>query len=203
MSHRCKVSSLSAVAALLFTFACADDGAGDSTGAAVTATGSDTGEPPASTGEDPPPTSSTGPTASTGSTSDAPTTTSDDPNTTGATTTDATTGDDLCASSVLTWENFGEPFALSWCTGCHHSALPTAERAGAPCGVNLDTHAGASQSAARVHVRAIDWSLTPGLTPMPPAAIVPEEELALLREWLDCGAPGPETGMQAPMCPDP
>ena len=188
MSHRFKVSSLSLF--VLITVGCADDGAhADSTGGSTTSTV--TGEAPTSgtsTGE--PPATSTGEPGSGGSDSGEPAP-------------DLGGGEDPCADSVLTWENFGEPFALSWCTGCHHAALPTAERAGAPCGVNLDSHAGASQFAARLHVRVIDWSLTPGLTPMPPAAIVPEAELALLREWLDCGAPGPQTGEPAPSCPDP
>ena len=117
-----------------------------------------------------------------------------------------TTGDsgaDACADSVLTWENFGEPFMLSWCTGCHHSALPSAERACAPCVVNFDQHAGVHPFAAYIELRVLDWAEHEGTKPMPPAAIVPDDERALLREYLQCGAPGPEVGQTGPSCPDP
>lgn len=114
----------------------------------------------------------------------------------------SSTGVDACAESVLSWENFGEPFVLTWCTGCHHSQLPTAERACAPCGVNLDTHAGASTWAPIIGLRVLDYEAH-GLSPMPPAATIPEDDLLLLREWLDCGARGPETGQMGLQCPDP
>ena len=39
--------------------------------------------------------------------------------------------------------------------------------------------------------------------PMPPAALIPEAELALLQEWIECGAKGPETGQPTLCCPDP
>ena len=114
-----------------------------------------------------------------------------------------TTGEDACASSVLTWENFGEPFMLGWCTGCHHSALPVDQRACAPCSVNFDQHAGAYIQAPNIALRVLDWAEHEKVTPMPPAAIVPDDQRALLREYLDCGAPGPEMGQAAPVCPDP
>ncbi len=135
---------------------------------------------------------------------------SDGPVTTGTSTTTApTTGGsgettaDACADSVLTWENFGEPFMLSWCTGCHHSALPSEQRACAPCNVNFDHHAGVHPLAAYIELRVIDWAAQEGVKPMPPAAIVPDDQLALLREYLECGAPGPEVGGVSPSCPDP
>jgi len=119
------------------------------------------------------------------------------------TTTDATTGAGVCGDNTLTWDNFGQAFMLSWCTGCHNSQLPTAQRAGAPCGINFDSHAGTLPFAASIKVRAVDWQMYEGVKPMPPAAIVPDEELALLQEWIDCGAPGPDEGVAAPKCPDP
>ena len=97
-------------------------------------------------------------------------------------------GAGVCGDNTLTWDNFGQAFMLSWCTGCHNSQLPTAQRAGAPCGINFDSHAGTLPFAASIKVRAVDWQMYEGVTPMPPAAIVPDDELALLRElvaWRD------------------
>lgn len=199
MSRRCKVSSLSAALAAILLTACGDDGAGSTAGQAESTSGA-TGEV-VTTGE----VITTGEVVTTGDGSSGDVVTTGEPPDDGSTG-DDTTGDpgsEACADSVLTWENFGEPFALSWCTGCHHSALPTADRAGAPCGINFDTHAGASLFAQNIHVRVLDWSTLENVTPMPPAAIVPDDELALLREWLDCGAPGPETGQAGLSCPDP
>lgn len=144
--------------------------------------------------------------ADTGSSSDATPTSGSTPET-GATSDTgageaASTGVDACADSVVTWDNFGESFVLTWCTGCHHSALPSADRACAPCAVNFDTHAGVSQRSGLVGIRVLDHA-TFDVPPMPPAAEIPEQSLALLREWIECGAPGPETGQQGPVCPDP
>jgi hypothetical protein len=120
-----------------------------------------------------------------------------------AATTDATDGStgtavDACAENILTWENFGEPFMLTWCTGCHHSSIPTAERANAPCGVNLDSHGDVLFWQQRILDRAVVMKPTP----MPPAAIIPEDDLALLKQYIECGAPGPDAA-QMSMCPDP
>jgi hypothetical protein len=192
MSHRSPASSLELLLCAALLAACGEDGdsSDDSTAAAgstsaATTTGGSTTEP--TTGEPPPGTTTDG------ATTDLATTT--DPS--------STTGDGVCGDNMLTWDNFGEAFMLSWCTGCHNSALPTAQRAGAPCGINFDSHAGALPFAANIEVRAIDWQMYEGATPMPPAAIVPDDELALLREWIDCGAPGPGAELPAPTCPDP
>jgi len=114
----------------------------------------------------------------------------------------SSTGGDPCADSTLTWENFGQAFTATWCTECHHSSLLKAERSCSPCSVNLDQHAGVSQFATLIKFRALDYEMF-GSKPMPPVTVVPEEELALLREYLDCGAKGPETGQPGPICPDP
>jgi hypothetical protein len=189
MSRPCKVSSLSL--ALLLVACPGDDGGASTTDEAATTSGAAASTGAASTG--------------TGAVTTGDITTGDD--TTGAGTTgttgEDTTGTNPCDASVLTWENFGEPFMLTWCTGCHHSALPTAQRAGAPCSANFDTHAGVRERAPVIALRALDWMTLEGVAPMPPAALVPEDELALLREYLGCGAPGPEPDAAGPLCPDP
>jgi hypothetical protein len=196
MSRPFKASSLSL--ALLLSACPGDDGGASTTddaattsGAAASTGGTSTGAGPVTTGD-----GTTGD-ITTGADTTAAETTS--PGSTG----DDTTGSNACDASVLTWENFGEPFMLTWCTGCHHSALPTAQRAGAPCAANFDTHAGVHERAPVIALRAIDYMTLEGVAPMPPAALVPEEELALLREYLDCGAPGPEPDAAGPACPDP
>ncbi len=196
MPHRSPASSLPEwlVCAVLLA-GCGDDSDATSTDASTDAT---TGAP-ASTTTNEPGTTTTEPGTTTAQAATTTAATSD-PTTT---TTDATTGAGVCGDNTLTWDNFGQAFMLSWCTGCHNSQLPTAQRAGAPCGINFDSHAGTLPFAASIKVRAVDWQMYEGVTPMPPAAIVPDDELALLREWIDCGAPGPDEGVAAPKCPDP
>jgi hypothetical protein len=180
--------------ALVLALACGDAGGGstDAGSEPATSAGSTAADDPTGAG-----TTAAADTTAADGTTDAADTGVDG---TGTTATDST-GADPCATSVLEWDNFGRPFMLDWCTGCHHSALPTADRAGAPCSVNFDTHAGASQLASRIRARALD--VAPDGDPMPPAALVPAEDLELLRAWLDCGAPGPQTGEIGPSCPDP
>ena len=87
-----------------------------------------------------------------------------------------------CTTSPLTYDNFGEPFVLDWCRGCHSSALPAGMRQLAPLDVNFDT---------RDDVR--DWSprilAVAGTSRiMPPAGGPSDHERELLVEWLACGA---------------
>ncbi len=197
MPHRSPASSLPEwlVCAVLLA-ACGDDSGDDSSNTTTTAAATTTGSPAGTTTDAPGTTA--GP-----ATSDPTTTTDATTSEPMTTTTDATTGAGVCGDNTLTWDNFGQAFMLSWCTGCHNSQLPTAQRAGAPCGINFDSHAGTLPFAASIKVRAVDWQMYEGVKPMPPAAIVPDEELALLQEWIDCGAPGPDEGVAAPKCPDP
>lgn len=194
MSHRSKASSLPERLLLVALLAACGDSDSDSTTDATTSSTTATTETPTTTA------ATTEATTTVTGTSPESTT---NPDTTTATSNGGSTGDGVTCDNMLTWENFGEPFMLSWCTGCHNSALPTAERAGAPCAINFDAHAGVVPFAASIEVRAIDWQMYEGTTPMPPATIVPDDELALLREWIDCGAPGPGTGQTPPKCPDP
>ena len=86
--------------------------------------------------------------------------------------------------SVLTWENFGQPFIANWCTACHASAVPEDNRVGAPATVNFDDLDGVREHAERIWARSGDDNNT-----MPPAGVPPALERAQLGEWLACGAP--------------
>lgn len=86
--------------------------------------------------------------------------------------------------SILTSEDFGAPFMLTYCTGCHHGSLKEGERAGAPVGVDFDTLAKVRAQADRIWARSGDQNAT-----MPPVGPPPADARARLGEWLACGAP--------------
>lgn len=86
--------------------------------------------------------------------------------------------------SDLTWENFGGPFVLTYCTGCHHSELPADVRQNAPYAINLESVELVRQNADRMWARAADQNAT-----MPPAGAPGADEREWLGEWLACGAP--------------
>jgi uncharacterized membrane protein len=86
--------------------------------------------------------------------------------------------------SALSSENFGAPFMLTHCTGCHHSSLPASERAGAPLAIDFETIDLVRTHAPRIWARAADHNAT-----MPPLGGPPLEERTRLGEWLACGAP--------------
>ncbi len=88
--------------------------------------------------------------------------------------------------SQETWETIGQPFTLTYCTGCHAAALTGDARRGAPEGVDLDTLADAQSWAARLRTRVIEER------DMPPGGGPTAEEYERLAAWLDCGAPGAE-----------
>ena len=90
---------------------------------------------------------------------------------------------DRCETSYLTYGNFGEPFALDWCRGCHSSDVPMGMRQKAPIDVNCDTHEDIMTWRERIESRATGDEPT-----MPPAGGPGEAERALLGEWLACGA---------------
>lgn len=111
--------------------------------------------------------------------------------------TDASSGDDTAGGdwaslqkrpcpegSFLTFENFGAIHMLNYCTGCHASGLPADQRQGAPIGIDFDGLDDVRRHAERIWARAGDANGT-----MPPAGAAPDEERALLGEWLSCGAP--------------
>ena len=86
--------------------------------------------------------------------------------------------------SFLTFENFGAIHLLNYCTGCHSSGLPADQRQGAPIEINFDDIEDVRAHASRIWARAGDGNVT-----MPPAGGAPQDERALLGEWLACGAP--------------
>lgn len=86
--------------------------------------------------------------------------------------------------SFLTYENFGGPFMLSYCTTCHASMLPADMRQGSPIEVNFDDIEDIRDQADRIWIRAADQNQT-----MPPVGPPSDEERARLGEWLACGAP--------------
>ena len=85
--------------------------------------------------------------------------------------------------SILTYENFGGPFMLSYCTGCHHSRLPADMRQMAPIDVNFDDIDDVRAWADRIWIRSADQNAS-----MPPVG--PPDDVARMRlgEWLACGA---------------
>jgi uncharacterized membrane protein len=86
--------------------------------------------------------------------------------------------------SFLTYESFGRGFMQNWCTGCHGAGLPEGMRQGAPVGIDFDTIEAVRAWDDRIWARAGDQNDT-----MPPVGGPPDEERALLGEWLACGAP--------------
>ncbi|NCG17573.1 MAG: hypothetical protein GWP91_00970, partial [Rhodobacterales bacterium] len=79
-----------------------------------------------------------------------------------------------------------EPILVQWCVGCHTSQFEGSDRSGAPTGIDFDTYQGAFANAAAIDRVAggLDGST------MPPAGGITDEERALLREWVSCGAQG-------------
>jgi hypothetical protein len=95
---------------------------------------------------------------------------------------------DRPACTDLDYQGFGRSFLQRWCTSCHSSGLSETQRYGAPPGLDLDTLAGLLEHAEAARAATL------GRT-MPPGATVPQDELDAFAEWLDCGAPGTEVGI--------
>jgi len=86
--------------------------------------------------------------------------------------------------SFLSWENFGGPFMLDYCTGCHGSGLELEDRQGATLGLDFNDVGAVRAHAERIWIRSADQNAS-----MPPFA-PPERDLRWwLGEWLACGAP--------------
>jgi hypothetical protein len=91
-------------------------------------------------------------------------------------------------SSPYDWENFGEPFVLTWCTGCHSTDLGTSSRQGAPMAINFNTLDDVRQHADRIWARAADSNAT-----MPPSGGPLPADRTALGDWLACGMPSTQT----------
>ncbi len=86
--------------------------------------------------------------------------------------------------SAVDAQNFGIPFLLTHCNGCHGGAVTGEERQGAPPEVTFDTMDQVRMQLDRIWVRSADGNDT-----MPPAGGPTDEERRMLGEWLACGAP--------------
>lgn len=91
---------------------------------------------------------------------------------------------DCPEDSVLTADNFGMPFMLTWCAGCHSAQLGAGERANAPVGIDFDTLDGVRANLDRAYVRTAQAGAS-----MPPAAGPTLASRQQLADWLACGAP--------------
>lgn len=91
---------------------------------------------------------------------------------------------DPCDASYLRYDNFGAPFTLDWCRGCHSTAIPMTMRQKAPLDVNFDTIDDIRHWQHQILVQA-----TGSAPKMPPAGGPATDERVLLSEWLSCGAP--------------
>jgi thiol-disulfide isomerase/thioredoxin len=102
----------------------------------------------------------------------------------GSTPDEIVVGDTSDPCSLRTWDTVGAPFVATWCTPCHSSALPVAERSGAPYGVDFDTEADVVAHLDRFQARALDAAGTPA--GMPPSGGPDAALLARVQTWLDC-----------------
>ena len=86
--------------------------------------------------------------------------------------------------SIVSFENFGAPFMLDHCKGCHSAALPEDMRQMAPLDVDFDDLQDIRDQAERIWARCGDQNMT-----MPPVGGPSDAERRLLGEWLACGVP--------------
>jgi uncharacterized membrane protein len=88
----------------------------------------------------------------------------------------------VCDASYLDYDNFGAPFVINWCRGCHSSAVPANMRQKAPLAANFDNLEQVRMWSMHIANRA-----TGSMPNMPPAGGPSEDERKLLAEWLACG----------------
>ena len=89
-----------------------------------------------------------------------------------------------CPSGTsLSFENFGSSFFSNYCNTCHSVHIEEPKRVDTPLGIDFDTLQGIQIWRANILKTTITQKT------MPPDNDVPVEELALLKEWLECGAP--------------
>ena len=96
----------------------------------------------------------------------------------------------------LTYANTGQPFLLTYCTGCHAQTLQGERRRGAPDGLDLDSVAGLRLHLPRVRARTVEAG------DMPPGGGPTGAELARFAAWLDASAPGGENPLPPVAPPD-
>jgi len=96
--------------------------------------------------------------------------------------------EDPCADPG-SWETTGQPFVLTWCTGCHSDGREGMDRYGAPDGVDLDTLEDVRSWEARILARVEEGTMPPGGGPN-------AGQKARLAQWFSCGAPGSESRLE-------
>jgi hypothetical protein len=107
---------------------------------------------------------------------------------------------------TLTWENFGQKFMTDYCTMCHASTLPHAQRNGAPLyhdydslrGVllipdHIDADAGSGPAAHNTHMPPDRCPSTPGGALDRDCAAPTDQERTNLAMWLACEVNRPHT----------
>ncbi len=85
-----------------------------------------------------------------------------------------------------TWRTVGQPFTLTYCTGCHAAGREGEARHGATVDVDFDALASVQEHAAAITANASEGG------PMPPGGGPTTAERARMLAWLACGAPGDE-----------
>lgn len=107
---------------------------------------------------------------------------------------------------TLTWENFGQKFMTDYCTMCHSSTLPHAQRNGAPLyhdydslrGVllipdHIDEDAGSGPAAHNTHMPPDRCPSTPGGALDRDCAKPTDQERTNLAMWIACEVNRPHT----------
>ncbi len=79
---------------------------------------------------------------------------------------------------TLNWDGWANGFFATYCRSCH--SVTTAERHGAPTGVDFDTRGDAIQWAQRIRVRVLEQET------MPLGGGVVQTDLEPLDRWLQC-----------------
>ena len=105
-----------------------------------------------------------------------------------------------------TWENFGQKFMADYCTMCHSSALPHAQRNGAPLyhdydslrGVmlipdHIDADAGSGPASHNTRMPPARCPSTPGGSLDRDCATPTDEERTKLSLWIACEVHRPHT----------
>jgi hypothetical protein len=93
--------------------------------------------------------------------------------------------EDAClALGAPNYENFAQPFFLTYCTGCHSSRLTSSMRQGAPVGIDFDRLDAIRNLGERILARTVDAPT------MPPAGGPSQSQREELRHFIECGSPG-------------
>jgi len=82
---------------------------------------------------------------------------------------------------ALTYENWGQAYLSTYCTGCHSALVEGEPRKGATVGVDFNTYGDVL-----AHVERIEARGTGAAPTMPPSGGPSAQEVALLDEWLTC-----------------